>query len=197
SKTKKHAKKKQTDLHINDNVTPPTETPLTEEDAAATDLQTDTSTEPGTQAGIEAGDATADKTDDNRPANDGAVVEAADKVLAPEEKGVPVRRPTHRPPGADDEQGSRPHEEEPSDTPPPVGPVRDDPAKFAVAGTALPAAWALLTPAAVKLWATLLYLGAQGRATLKDLAELSGLSERTLHSALRDLQGAEFLTFHA
>jgi hypothetical protein len=51
----------------------------------------------------------------------------------------------------------------------------------------LPPGWAQLTPTAVKLWMTLLFLGPRGKATQKELAAIAGMSERAVLSAFQVL----------
>jgi hypothetical protein len=68
----------------------------------------------------------------------------------------------------------------------------------AVAGRRTPPpGWTLLNTSAVKLWVTLAFLGVSGRATQKQLAEAAGLSERTVLSALGELQALGLLTYQA
>jgi hypothetical protein len=59
----------------------------------------------------------------------------------------------------------------------------------------LPAGWALITPAAVKVLLTLTFLGERGKATQKQLADITGLSERTILTALKLLDAHGLLVY--
>jgi hypothetical protein len=80
--------------------------------------------------------------------------------------------------------------------PVPVPPAQDASAPHTSA-TVLPIlpGWAQLNASATKLWATLAYLGACGKATQKELARVAGMSERTVLTALANLQTHGLLVY--
>jgi predicted transcriptional regulator len=72
---------------------------------------------------------------------------------------------------------------------------KSPPANFAFSGSLPPLGWELLTPSAAKLWMTFVYVGQHGKATLGELAALTGLSVRTVHTSLRELGALGLLRF--